>query len=83
MKEAKRVGTRQHRRLDRRRDNYNRIPAQDELTLTPDAAYVHITSNNTIYGTQWHTLPDVGDAPLVATPRPISSAGRSTSADSA
>jgi phosphoserine aminotransferase len=27
---------------------------------------VHITSNNTIEGTQWHALPDVGDAPLVS-----------------
>ena len=35
-------------------------------TLTPDAAYVHITSNNTIEGTQWHALPDVGGAPLVS-----------------
>ena len=47
-------------------DNFSRIPAQSELTLTPGAAYVHITSNNTIEGTQWHTLPDVGDAPLVS-----------------
>jgi phosphoserine aminotransferase len=35
------------------------------LTLTPGAAYVHMTSNNTIHGTQWHSLPDVGHAPLV------------------
>jgi phosphoserine aminotransferase len=47
-------------------DNYNRIPAQGELKLTTGAAYVHITTNNTIEGTQWHTLPQVGDAPLVA-----------------
>ena len=47
-------------------DNYNRIPAQGELHLTPGAAYVHITTNNTIEGTEWKTLPDVADAPLVA-----------------
>jgi phosphoserine aminotransferase len=47
-------------------DNFTRIPAQSELTLTPDAAYVHLTSNNTIEGTQWHSLPDVGQAPLVS-----------------
>ena len=35
-------------------DNYNRIPAPDELKLTPGAAYVHITTNNTIEGTEWH-----------------------------
>ena len=46
-------------------DNYNRIPAQRELQLTPGAAYVHMTRNNTIEGTQWKSLPEVGDAPLV------------------
>ncbi|HPQ40526.1 MAG TPA: 3-phosphoserine/phosphohydroxythreonine transaminase [bacterium] len=33
------------------------IPKQDELNLRPDAKYLHITTNNTIAGTQWHTLP--------------------------
>ncbi|MCY1021594.1 3-phosphoserine/phosphohydroxythreonine transaminase [Pyxidicoccus sp. MSG2] len=46
--------------------HYTRVPRQDELNLDPKAAYVHITSNNTIYGTQWHTFPDVGSVPLVA-----------------
>jgi phosphoserine aminotransferase len=45
---------------------YKRIPRQDELDLDRDAAYVHITSNNTIFGTQWHAWPDVGNVPLVA-----------------
>ncbi|WNG35788.1 3-phosphoserine/phosphohydroxythreonine transaminase [Archangium violaceum] len=45
---------------------YVRVPRQDELTLDPKAAYVHMTSNNTIYGTQWHWWPEVGDVPLVA-----------------
>ncbi len=45
---------------------YTRIPRQDELRLDPKAAYVHLTSNNTIFGTQWHTFPDVGRLPLVA-----------------
>lgn len=45
---------------------FTRIPRQDELKLTPGAAYVHMTSNNTLFGTQWKTLPDVGDAPLVS-----------------
>jgi len=43
-----------------------RVPRQEELKLDPKAAYVHLTSNNTIYGTQWHTFPDVGAVPLVA-----------------
>jgi len=46
-------------------DNYSRVPEQAELRLTPGAAYVHMTSNNTIEGTEYKTLPDVGDAPLV------------------
>jgi phosphoserine aminotransferase len=45
---------------------YTRVPAQAELQLDPDAAYVHMTTNNTIYGTQWHTFPEVGGVPLVA-----------------
>lgn len=40
-----------------------RIP--DRLDLDPGAAYVHITSNNTLYGTQWARYPDTGEVPLV------------------
>ncbi len=36
------------------------------ITFNPDAAYVHITSNNTIRGTQWQSFPDTGDVPLVS-----------------
>jgi phosphoserine aminotransferase len=45
---------------------YTRIPKQAELQLDPKAAYVHMTSNNTLFGTQWHQEPDVGKVPLVA-----------------
>ena len=45
--------------------NFNRIPKQDELVLNPDASYVHITSNNTIKGTQWADFPDTGNVPLI------------------
>jgi phosphoserine aminotransferase len=44
---------------------FTRVPSQDELSLTPGAAYVHATSNNTIYGTQFREIPETGDAPLV------------------
>ena len=47
-------------------ENYSRVPPQSELKLTPGAAYVHMTSNNTIDGTEYKTLPDVGDVPLVS-----------------
>jgi phosphoserine aminotransferase len=42
-----------------------RMPRLDELRLTPGAAYVHMTSNETIEGTQWKQFPKT-DAPLVA-----------------
>ncbi|XXF80408.1 3-phosphoserine/phosphohydroxythreonine transaminase [Myxococcaceae bacterium GXIMD 01537] len=45
---------------------YTRIPTQAELQLDPKAAYVHMTTNNTIFGTQWRTTPEVGAVPLVA-----------------
>jgi phosphoserine aminotransferase len=65
IKEAKRVG-RVNVTGSTKADNFNRIPRASELAFTPDAAYVHITSNNTIEGTEWHTLPDTGNVPLVA-----------------
>ncbi len=42
-----------------------RVPTEAELKLTPGAAYVHITSNETISGAQWKTFPKT-EAPLVA-----------------
>ncbi|MBU0473078.1 MAG: 3-phosphoserine/phosphohydroxythreonine transaminase [Bacteroidetes bacterium] len=45
--------------------NFNYIPKQDTLNLTPDASYVHYTSNNTIFGTQFKSEPIVGNVPLV------------------
>ena len=47
-------------------DKYVRIPTQADLRLTAGAAYVHMTSNNTIEGTEWKDLPQVGDVPLVS-----------------
>jgi phosphoserine aminotransferase len=47
-------------------DGYRRVPRPDEINLGTDSAYVHLTSNETIQGTQWHAFPDVGGRPLVA-----------------
>jgi phosphoserine aminotransferase len=47
-------------------DRYSRNPRADEITLSDAPAYVHITSNETIQGLQWHAWPDAGDRPLVA-----------------
>ena len=44
---------------------FRRVPRADELDLDPAAEYVHLTSNNTIVGTQWRELPEVGGRPLV------------------
>jgi phosphoserine aminotransferase len=44
---------------------FARVPTQAELTLTPGASYVHMTSNETIQGVQWFYTPEVGDVPLV------------------
>jgi phosphoserine aminotransferase len=43
-----------------------RVPKQSELSLDPNAAYVHITSNETIGGAQFHYFPDTGNVPLIA-----------------
>ncbi|NOY26365.1 MAG: 3-phosphoserine/phosphohydroxythreonine transaminase [Oligoflexia bacterium] len=64
IKEAGRVGAVQGA-WDGKSVAYKRVPRPDEITVRSEARYLHYTSNNTIYGTQFHTLPDVG-LPLVA-----------------
>ena len=44
---------------------HNHVPKQGSLAVDPKAAYFHYTSNNTIYGTQYHYVPDSGQVPLV------------------
>jgi phosphoserine aminotransferase len=65
VKEAKKVGT-VNVAATSKADNYSRIPKASELRLTPGAAYVHMTANNTIEGTEFKALPGVGDVPLVS-----------------
>jgi phosphoserine aminotransferase len=45
---------------------YDRVPPRAEWQLNPDAAYVHVCSNETIGGVEYHDTPDVGAVPLVA-----------------
>ena len=59
-------------------ENFCRIPRQEELKLSPDADYVHICFNNTIYGSCWDYIPDTGDVPLVADLSSASFPGRLT-----
>ena len=65
IQEAKKVGT-VNIAASTKTDKYTHIPAQHELKLTSGAAYAHFTTNNTIEGTEWKVLPDVGEVPLVA-----------------
>jgi phosphoserine aminotransferase len=64
LEEARKVG-RTNVAASTEGENFRRVPSPGELRLTAGAAYVHMTSNNTIHGTEWHGVPDVGDAPLV------------------
>lgn len=59
LKDARCAGTSEE-------DHFNHIPTQGELTLNPDADYVHVCWNNTIFGTTWKYIPDTGNVPLVA-----------------
>jgi phosphoserine aminotransferase len=47
-------------------EKFLRVPRQDEIRLSAEPSYVHLCTNNTIEGTQWHTVPETGSAPLVA-----------------
>lgn len=65
LKEAKLFGN-THVAATTAEGNYKRIPQMDEIQLSDNPAYVHITSNNTIFGTQWNKLPSFGQVPLIA-----------------
>lgn len=64
IKEAKIVG-KVNVAADTSKEKPSRMPADSELKLTPGAAYVHLTSNETIEGSQYKAFPKV-DAPLIA-----------------
>ena len=65
LKEAKKVGV-VNVAATMADGGFTRVPSRDEMSLNPHAAYVHITSNETIEGVQWKREPVVGDVPLVA-----------------
>ena len=65
LAEAKKLGETQEAATTKP-TNHNRIPAAAELKYDADAAYLHLTSNNTIFGTQWREFPDAGAVPLIA-----------------
>ena len=47
-------------------EKFRRVPRAQEIKLSADPSYVYMCTNNTIEGTQWHTMPESGKAPLVA-----------------
>ena len=47
-------------------EKFCRIPEFDAAQLPGDTSYLHIVSNNTLYGTRWHNFPNTGEIPLVA-----------------
>lgn len=47
-------------------DNFDHVPVVTKDMIRPDASYVHMCFNNTIYGTKFDYIPDTGDIPLVA-----------------
>jgi phosphoserine aminotransferase len=65
VKEAQKVGT-VNIAATTKAENFTRTPRQDELKLDPEAAYVHMTTNETIHGVEWKHDPEVGDVPMVA-----------------
>jgi phosphoserine aminotransferase len=65
LKEAKKVGA-VNIAATMADGGFTRVPSRDEMSLNSHAAYVHITSNETIEGVQWKREPNVGDVPLVS-----------------
>jgi phosphoserine aminotransferase len=67
VKEAKILGGKVHIAASSESTNFDRIPKPDEIRWSADPVYAHITTNNTIYGTQWRSDPAVpAGVPLVA-----------------
>ena len=68
LKEAQRVaeerGAKVQTAASTKAENFRRIPRADELQLDANARYVHFTSNNTLFGTEWMREPETGGVPL-------------------
>lgn len=64
FKEAKKIGN-VREAGSTAEGNFSRVTRQDELILDPNAAYVHFTSNETIFGVEFQSEPEVGEVPLV------------------
>lgn len=65
LKEAKRVGA-VNVAATMADGGFTRVPTREEMNLNSQAAYVHITTNETIEGVEWKDEPEVGTVPLIA-----------------
>ncbi|MEC9069693.1 MAG: 3-phosphoserine/phosphohydroxythreonine transaminase [SAR324 cluster bacterium] len=52
--------------MDTKEFDYRQIPEYDESKLDQGSSYAHLTTNNTLYGTRWHSFPDTSSVPLAA-----------------
>ena len=66
FKEAQKLGYDVKCIATSKEDNFTYVPVVTRDMIRPDAAYLHICFNNTIYGTKFPYIPDTGDIPLVA-----------------
>ncbi|MBR4013414.1 MAG: 3-phosphoserine/phosphohydroxythreonine transaminase [Clostridia bacterium] len=66
FKEAQKMGYDVKCITTTKEDNFDHIPTVTKDMVRPDASYVHVCFNNTIYGTKYSYIPDTGDVPLVA-----------------
>ena len=66
FKEAQKLGYDVKCIATTKEDNFDHVPTVTKDMIRPDASYVHICFNNTIYGTKYGYIPDTGDIPLVA-----------------
>ena len=66
FKEAQKLGYDVKCIATSKEDNFDHVPVVTKDMTRPDAAYLHICFNNTIYGTKYPYIPDTGDIPLVA-----------------
>jgi len=66
FKEAQKLGYDVKCVATTKEDNFDHVPVVTRDMIRPDAAYVHMCFNNTIYGTKFGYIPDTGDIPLVA-----------------
>lgn len=65
LKEAKRIGSAKAI-WDDAAENYRNVPANGDYSVRDEAVYLHYTTNNTIFGTEFHHRPDAGGKLLVA-----------------